>query len=107
MFTVIHVTGILLDSHVHFGVVDVPVPMTGTWHPEPVARGIVGLYLLGAVEVTSLLRSRIPQRLWRRIHYVSFPLFITTTIHALTAGTDRRNPWCCGPSSPSASQSPC
>lgn len=92
VFTVIHVTGILLDAYVHFGLVNVLVPMTGTWHPGAVAWGIVGLYLLSAVEVTSLARSRIPQRLWRQIHYVSFPLFIITTIHTLTAGTDRHNP---------------
>jgi DMSO/TMAO reductase YedYZ heme-binding membrane subunit len=93
VFTVIHVAGILMDSYVHFGLAEVLVPLTGTWHPVAVSWGIVGLYLLVAVEVTSLLRTRMPQRLWRQIHYVSFPLFITTTIHALSAGTDRHAAW--------------
>lgn len=96
IFTVIHVVAILGDSYVHFGIAEVLVPLTGTWHPGAVAWGIVGLYLLAAVEITSLLRTRMPQRLWRQIHYVSFPLFITTTIHALTAGTDRHTGWMLG-----------
>ena len=50
--------------------------------------GIVGLYLLLAVELTSLLRSRISKRLWRRTHYASFALFAATTVHAIIAGTD-------------------
>lgn len=89
VFTAIHVLGIMADSYVHFGLAEVLVPMTGTWHPGAVAWGIVGMYLLVAVEVTSLLRSRLPQRLWRQIHFASYPLFIVSTIHSLTAGTDR------------------
>jgi DMSO/TMAO reductase YedYZ heme-binding membrane subunit len=57
-----------------------------------VAWGIVGFYLLAAIEVTSLVRSRLPQRVWRSVHFASFPLFIVTTIHGLSAGTDRHSP---------------
>lgn len=89
IFTVVHVAAIVLDSYVHFGLVEVLVPFTGSWHPAAVAWGIVGLYLLAAVEITSLLRSRLSKRVWRATHVLSFPLFIVTTVHALTAGTDR------------------
>ena len=50
--------------------------------------GIVAWALL-AVELTSLLRKRISKRAWRLTHYLSFPLFLLTTVHALSAGTDR------------------
>jgi DMSO/TMAO reductase YedYZ heme-binding membrane subunit len=53
-----------------------------------VAWGIVSLYLLAAVEVTSLLRSRLPKSLWRKTHFLSFVLFVTSTLHGLSAGTD-------------------
>jgi DMSO/TMAO reductase YedYZ heme-binding membrane subunit len=56
-----------------------------------VAWGIVGLYLLLAVELTSLVRRRLPRRLWRAVHALSFPLFALATVHGLTAGTDRGN----------------
>ena len=52
------------------------------------AWGITAFYLLLAVEITSLLRQRIPKSLWRKVHFLSFPLFLTATAHGITAGTD-------------------
>ncbi len=89
VFTVVHVVSILLDSFVHFGPADLLVPFVSSWHPVAVAWGIVGFYFLLAIEITSLLRSRLSKRAWRLTHYLSFPLFVFATIHALTAGTDR------------------
>jgi len=57
-----------------------------------VAWGIVGLCLLLAVELTSLALTHLPRLLWRRVHYAGFALFVTTTAHALGAGTDSRSP---------------
>ena len=59
VFTAIHVVAIMGDSYVHFGLAEALVPLASKWHPIPVAFGIVGIYLLAAVEFTSLLRSRI------------------------------------------------
>jgi DMSO/TMAO reductase YedYZ heme-binding membrane subunit len=89
VFTGIHVGSLILDSYVHFGLVEVLVPFTGAWHPVAVAWGVISLYLLIAVELTSLARKRISKRTWRLTHYLSFPLFLLTTVHALSAGTDR------------------
>ncbi len=87
-FTAVHVLAILLDDYVHFGLVEVLVPFTGTWHPAAVAWGIVAMYVLVAVELTSLARTRISTRLWRRVHTASFAMFALGSIHAITAGTD-------------------
>jgi predicted ferric reductase len=89
VFTGVHVGAILVDQYVHFGPLNVLVPFTGSWHPVAVAWGIVSLYLVLAVEITSLLRRRLSKRAWRAVHFASFPLFVTATIHGLTAGTDR------------------
>jgi uncharacterized membrane protein YbhN (UPF0104 family) len=48
-----------------------------------VAWGIAALYLLIAVEITSLVRRSLPNRLWRRVHYASFPIFALATIHGV------------------------
>jgi hypothetical protein len=92
VFTGVHVAAIMADSYVHFGLVDVLVPLASSWHPLAVAWGIVGLYLLLAVEITSLLRSRLPKRVWRATHFLSFPLFAVATIHGLASGTDAATP---------------
>jgi len=52
------------------------------------AAGIVALYLLLAVQVSSMVRHRLPHRLWRGVHALSSVLFATATVHILTAGTD-------------------
>jgi predicted ferric reductase len=92
VFTGIHVLAILGDSYVHFGLASVLIPFAAHWHPVMVAYGIASLYLLAAIEVTSLLRSRISRVLWRRVHFLSFPLFVASTVHGLSAGTDSRAP---------------
>jgi predicted ferric reductase len=91
-FTGVHVLALLLDQYVHFGLVQILVPFASTWHPVAVAWGVVSLYLLLAVELTSLARARVSKRVWRRVHTASFVLFVTATIHGLTSGTDMRSP---------------
>jgi DMSO/TMAO reductase YedYZ heme-binding membrane subunit len=89
-FVVVHVGAILLDTYTDFGITDVLVPFTGSWHPAAVAWGIVGMYLLAAIEITSLLRHRLSKGAWHAVHLLSYFLFATTTVHMLTAGTDVR-----------------
>ena len=90
VFTIIHVAALVADGYVTITVINVLVPFTGTYHVSAVAWGIVALYLLIAVEVTSLLRRRLGKRLWRAIHFLSFPLFLASTVHLLLVGTDRK-----------------
>ena len=90
-FTGVHVVALLADQYVHFGVAEILVPFTSSWHPVAVAWGVVAAYLLLAVEFTSLARNRLSKRAWRRVHTASFVLFVFATIHGLTAGTDTRS----------------
>jgi len=88
IFTMVHVAGILANSYVRFDLMSVLVPFASTWRPAAVAWGICGLYLLLAIELTSLFRSRVSRPLWRATHFASFPLFVLSTVHALAAGAD-------------------
>ena len=89
VFTVIHVAAIVLDGFVEFGAIDILVPFASEWKPVAVAWGIIAMYALLAVEVTSLLRRKLSKQAWRAVHYLSFPLFALASIHLLAAGTDR------------------
>lgn len=88
VFTGVHVLGLVADDYVHFGLTDVLVPFASSWHPAAVAWGVVGMWLLLAVEGTSLARQHLPQHVWRGIHLSSYPLFALVTVHMLSAGTD-------------------
>jgi predicted ferric reductase len=91
VFTGVHVTALLADTYVHFGLASLLVPFASSWHPLAVAWGVVAFYLLVAVELTSLARAHLPKIVWRRVHFASFLLFVMATIHGLTAGTDTKS----------------
>jgi len=91
VFVGVHLVALVLDSFVSFGFLELFVPMASSWRPGAVAWGIVAFYLLVAVEVTSLLKRRIPNGLWRWVHFSSYALYATATVHLLLAGTDNDN----------------
>lgn len=91
IFVGIHLTAIHLDSYVEFSPVQLFVPLTSEYRPVAVAYGIVGFYLLLAIEITSLVMKRLPKLAWQVIHVCSYPLFVLATVHLLTAGTEATN----------------
>jgi predicted ferric reductase len=91
-FTLLHLGGLVADTYVHFGLADLLVPYASSWRPGAVALGVVSLYLLMAVELTSLLMRRIPRSVWRGVHLTSFVLFWSATFHFVVAGTDAGHP---------------
>lgn len=88
LFLSVHMLALIPDNFVEFGVPELLVPLTSTWQPWAVAWGIVAFWLVVAVEITSLLRKRIPNRLWRAIHFSSFLVWLAATVHLFMAGTD-------------------
>ena len=93
VFTAIHVVALYLDSYVQFSVAALLVPFVSAWKPIEVAAGIVAMWLLAAVQGTSLMMRRLPRRLWKWVHLASFALLPLGTWHAITAGTDASQPW--------------
>jgi predicted ferric reductase len=92
VLTALHLAGLVADTYVHFALADLLVPYASGWKPGPVALGIVSLYLLAAVEGTSLAMRRLPRRLWRAVHLTSYVLFWSATFHFILAGTDAGHP---------------
>ena len=91
VFTGVHIAGLVADSYSHFGPSEILVPLASSWKPWPVALGVVAFYLLVAIELTSLLKRWLPNRLWHGVHLGSFGLYALSTAHVLLAGTDRTN----------------
>jgi predicted ferric reductase len=91
VFIGVHLLGLVADNWVHFGWSELFVPMASPWRPGAVAWGIVAMYLLIAIQVTSLLMRRLPRRLWHGIHLTSFVVFVAGTVHGFQSGADRSN----------------
>lgn len=90
IFVAVHILALVLDDFVEFGAVEVLIPFAGDWHPVAVGWGILAMYLLLIVEISSLLRPRLSKATWRVLHHLSFPMFALGLMHALWAGTDRK-----------------
>ncbi len=91
-FTAVHLTALMADSYVNFTLLDFLIPFASDWQPLPVAYGVVGMYLLVAVQGTSLMMKRLPRRVWKWVHLTSYGMLWTGLIHGLTAGTDAAHP---------------
>jgi len=65
IFTGVHIVGLVADNYTHFGPTEILVPIASSWHPDAVAWASPAMYLLAAVELTSLARRRLPKGLWR------------------------------------------
>ena len=96
VFTIIHMVTLIADSYITFTIVDVLVPFASDWRPFQVSLGILGFYILAAVQITSMMMKKIPKTLWRRIHMLSYLQFAIVVVHALTAGSDVGKPWYAG-----------
>jgi predicted ferric reductase len=91
LFVGAHIGALVADNFVHFGLADTLVPLATGYKSVAVAWGIVSMYFLVAIELTSLVKNRLPKQLWRGVHYTSVIVFVASTVHLLTVGTDRYN----------------
>jgi len=97
-FLGVHLLGLAADQYIGFDAGDFLVPFTSGYKPAAVGLGVIGMYLLLAVELTSLAMRRLPRSTWHAIHLSSYAVFVVATVHGLTAGTDRHNAffqWAC------------
>jgi sulfoxide reductase heme-binding subunit YedZ len=93
IFLAVHVGAVLVDDFVPFSLGQTLVPFTADYRPFATGLGVVALELLLAVALTNAVRRRIPRRLWRRAHYLTFGVWASATVHGLLAGTDRHELW--------------
>jgi len=96
VFIAVHVVAVAIDPFTHFGLAAVLVPFASHYRPLWMGLGIVALYLLLAVWVSTRLRRRIGHRLWRRIPVLAFAVYGAATLHGLGTGSDTRTAWAVG-----------
>jgi DMSO/TMAO reductase YedYZ heme-binding membrane subunit len=92
-FIAVHLVALWADSYEDFAWAELFVPFASAWKAGPVAWGIGAFWGLVVVEGTSLVQRRMPRKVWRGLHFLSYPVAVMVGLHAVTAGTDAGNPW--------------
>jgi DMSO/TMAO reductase YedYZ heme-binding membrane subunit len=88
----VHLGGLLVDSFMPFSIGDLTIPMAASFRPVATTFGIVAMYAMVFVIVTSWLRKRIGTKWWRRTHLLAVPTFALSMVHGIFAGTDSTRP---------------
>jgi methionine sulfoxide reductase heme-binding subunit len=93
-FLAVHIATAIVDPYAGIAWIDAAVPFVSAYHPFWLGLGAVASDLVLALIVTSLLRTRIPLRLWRGVHLASYALWPLALAHGLgTGGSDSTQPW--------------
>jgi sulfoxide reductase heme-binding subunit YedZ len=92
-FVAVHVVTALLDPYVNIGWTAVVLPLTSPYDRAGIAIGAVGVDVLLAVGISSALRTRLPARAWRAVHWAAYLCWPTAVAHALAMGPDTGFAW--------------
>lgn len=93
-FLAVHISTSIIDPYAGIAWPDAVVPFLSTYHPFWLGLGAVAFDLVVAVILTSLLRTRVPLRVWRGVHLASYALWPVAVVHGLgIGGSDSTLPW--------------
>ena len=94
VFLGIHLITLWADDFIDFGLAELFVPgkaQVGGLSGFSLALGVVALWLLVVVEASSLIKDRLPNRLWHTVHLTSFGVVILGLVHGIEVGSDSDN----------------
>ncbi len=93
VFLAVHILTAVLDTYVHIGLDSVVVPFVSPYKALWIGLGAVSVDLLLAVAVSSLVRHRIPARVWRGTHWLAYASWPVAVLHGFAVGPDMRLGW--------------
>jgi methionine sulfoxide reductase heme-binding subunit len=95
-FVGLHLVTLYLDPFEPFNLLKLVWPFAETYRPLGTALGVLTLYLLVLLALSSWARRLLSARLWFLLHLTSYVAFILVTIHGLLTGADSQTPWMLG-----------
>jgi hypothetical protein len=95
-FTALHLVTLYLDPVKPFSLLQLVWPLADVYRPVWTALGVLALYLLLAVTVSSYLRRALANPVWFALHLLSYVAFVLLTLHGIVDGSDTTTPWMLG-----------
>lgn len=90
VFLGVHILTAVIDSDAAVGLASALLPIgPGIW----LALGALSFDLVAAIVVTSLIRNRLPYRLWRAIHWAAYASWPFAIWHGIGMGSDTGTWW--------------
>ena len=89
----LHVVAVVLDTDVHVPLTTAVLPFGSSYRPFWMALGAVACDLLIAIVLTSLLRRRFGERVWRVTHWLTYASWPLAVAHGLGTGSDSTRAW--------------
>ena len=87
VFLLVHVTTAVVETYVSIDWISAIVPFTSSYQTAWVGLGTLAVDLLVAIVVTSLLRDRLSERVWRAVHLTAFAFWPLAVVHGIAMGT--------------------
>ncbi len=87
-FLAVHILTAVVDSFVNISLAAAIVPFVSAYRPLWLGLGAIGVDLMLAVIITSLLRARIARRTWRLVHWLAYAAWPVAIAHSFGTGPD-------------------
>jgi methionine sulfoxide reductase heme-binding subunit len=95
-FLGVHIVTAVTDSYAKVALPQLFVPYPTSSYNLYLGLGALSFDLLLAVVVTSLLRHRLTQRVWKGIHWLAYASWPLAFAHSVGIGTDSDSTWLVG-----------
>jgi methionine sulfoxide reductase heme-binding subunit len=93
VFLGFHIVTAIADPFARLRWSDAIVPFGAAYRPVWLGLGVVAAELIGALAVTSGLRSLLGYGRWRAVHWAAYACWPLALLHGLGTGTDAREAW--------------
>lgn len=84
----VHGLFLLVDRMYPQSLSQILLPGTTSFKPLEVGLGTLALYAMLITYFSVVWRAKLPQKLWRGLHLLSYPAFIMATLHGSWTGSD-------------------
>ena len=93
VFVGVHIVAAILDPFAKLGITAAAIPFASSYRPIWVGLGVISVYMILAMIITSLLRERIGQRTWRAVHWLAYGAWPLAVLHSAGSGSDAFSTW--------------
>jgi sulfoxide reductase heme-binding subunit YedZ len=91
--TAVHGIALALDTKIPFEVKELLVPGIAPYRALWVGVGIVAAELMLVIHLSFSLKRWIGTKNWRRLHWLTYGVFVAATLHGVMTGSDSDRAW--------------